>query len=282
MHSGIVIDIDPVLFAAGPVIIRWYGVMISIGIVAGAVLGMREARRRGISEDDILYLLVWAVPAALVGARLFHVVDAWDYYLTYPLQILAIQEGGLAIYGGLIGGLLAGAWAARRKGILSLGLLDLAAPSLILGQAIGRIGCFVNGDHQGPPSDLPWATSYVHTGNVAPDSQPRQPAQLYEMLYDLAILGLLMFLRPRLKKDGILFALYAALYSFGRFWISALRGDALFLAGLKEAQLISVVTFLVAVPVMVYIWRRPAAQTSAESRVLSAERTEDSALRTRD
>lgn len=257
MHSGIIIDIDPILFSSGPITIRWYGLMISAAIIAGGLLGIREARRRGISEDDALYVLIWAIPAALIGARLFHVIDAWDYYTTYPLQILAVQEGGLAIYGGLVGGMLGGAWAARRKGILSWKMLDAAAPGMILGQAIGRIGCFINGDHQGPPTNLPWATSYVNPGTLAPDSEPRHPTQVYEMLYDLAVLGLLLLLRPRLRRDGVLFAIYAALYSFGRFWISALREDALFLAGLKEAQVVSVVAFLVAVPVMFYLMRRP-------------------------
>ncbi len=263
MHSGIIIDINPVLFASGPVTIRWYGVMISVAIIVAGLLAIREAKRIGISEDEVLYVLVWAVPAALAGARLFHVIDAWDYYITYPLQILAIQEGGLAIYGGLAGGLLAGAWAARRKGILSWKLLDIAAPSMILGQAIGRIGCFINGDHQGAPANLPWATAYVNPGSLAPDSEPRHPTQVYELLYDLAVFALLIALRPRLKRDGMVFALYAALYAFGRFWISALREDAPFLMGLKEDQVISVLAFLVAIPLMVYLWRRPT-QRSAE------------------
>jgi prolipoprotein diacylglyceryl transferase len=256
LQPGITIDIDPVLFAVGPVVIRWYGLMISTAIIAGVLLAIREASKRGFLEDDILYIALWAIPAALVGARLFHVIDAWDYYSTYPLQIVAFQEGGLAIYGGLVGGLLAGAMAARHKGILSWRLLDIVAPSMILGQAIGRVGCFVNGDHQGPPSTLPWATSYIHPGNLAPDSQPRQPAQLYELLYDLLLFGLLLLIRRRVRQDGILFTVYAAVYSFGRFWISALRGDAAFLMGLKEAQVVSVVAFAVTVPLMVYLWRR--------------------------
>lgn len=255
MPAGITIDIDPVLFTAGPLTIRWYGLMISLAIVVGVGLAMREAARRGIPEDDILYVALWAIPGALLGARLLHVIDGWEYYVTYPLQILAFQEGGLAIYGGLLGGIATGGFAARRRGLLSWKLMDIAAPSLILGQAIGRIGCFINGDHQGPPTNLPWATSYVNPRTLAPDSLPRHPAQIYELLYDLAILGLLLFLRPRLRRDGILFLLYAALYSFGRFWISALREDAPFLLGLKEAQVVSVATFLLAIPLLVRIWR---------------------------
>ncbi len=265
MHTGIVIDIDPVFFSAGPVTIRWYGLMISIAILSGVLLAIREASRRGISEDDILYVTLWGVPAALIGARLFHVIDALDYYSTYPLQILAVQEGGLAIYGGLIGGLLAGALAARRRGLLSWGLLDIAAPSLILGQAIGRVGCFINGDHEGTPTNLPWATSYIHPGNLAPDSQPRQPAQLYEMIYDLLLFGLLLLIRRRVKSAGVLFGIYVAVYAFGRFWISALREGAPFLAGLKEAQVISIAALVVAVPLTIYLWRQPVHVASSGS-----------------
>lgn len=264
LSDGIVINIDPVLLAAGPVVIRWYGVMMSAAILAGVFFGMSQARKRGISEDDALYVVLWAIPSALIGARLFHVVDAWQFYVTYPLQIFAFQEGGLAIYGGLVGGVAGGVWAARRKGLLSWGTLDLAAPAMILGQAIGRVGCFLNGDHQGPPANLPWATSYVHPGSLAPDSQPRHPSQLYELFYDLAVFSLLLVLRKRLRADGMLFTIYAALYSFGRFWISALREDAPFLLGLKEAQLISVVTFLLAVPLMVYLSRRPRTTVGVE------------------
>ncbi len=261
MPTGIVIDMDPVLFSAGPVTIRWYGLMISMALLAGIALAMREATRRGVSEDDLLFVALWSLPGAIVGARLFHVVDAWHYYANNPLQAFAIQEGGLAIYGGLAGGILGGALAARHRRILSWQLLDIAAPGMILGQAIGRVGCFINGDHQGPPTNLPWATSYVNPASLAPDSQPRHPAQLYEMLFDLLVLGLLLVLRPRLKNDGLLFGIYAALYAFGRFWISALREDAPFLLGLKEAQLVSVAVLLLSIPLMVYLRRRPATQT---------------------
>lgn len=262
MPAFITVDVDPVLLAAGPVTIRWYGVMISVALVLGTVLAVREAARRGIHENDLLHVTVWAVPFGLLGARLFHVVDAWKYYATYPLQILALQEGGLDLYGGLVGGIAGGLWAARQKGLPSWKLLDVAAPSLILGQAVGRVGCFINGDHQGLPTSLPWATSYVNPASLAIDSTPRHPAQLYELLYDLVVFALLLALRPRLKREGLLFLAYAALYSFGRFWISAFREDAPFLTGLKEAQVISVAVLLVAMPLGVYLWRRPPLSTA--------------------
>lgn len=269
MPATITIDIDPVLLALGPVTIRWYGLIMSVAILAGVLFGIREGSRRGFSQDDLLYVVLWAVPFAFVGARLLHVIDGWEYYAAHPLQIVALREGGLAIYGGLLGGLAGGALAAGRKHLLSWKLLDVAAPAMILGQAIGRVGCFINGDHQGYPTRLPWATSYVHPGSMAPDSLPRHPTQAYELLYDLAVFALLLLLRDHLRRDGVLFTVYAALYAFGRFWISALREDAPFLLGLKEAQVISVVVLVVTLPLMVHLWRQraPGAENaqSAES-----------------
>jgi phosphatidylglycerol---prolipoprotein diacylglyceryl transferase len=265
LSSGIVIDIDPVLVTFGSFAIRWYGLMMSLAILAGVALAMRRARAAGISEDDTLYVVLWALPSAFVGARLLHVIDAWQYYTTYPLQILAIQEGGLAIYGGLLGGVAGGALAARRKGLLSWRTLDVAAPAMILGQAIGRLGCFINGEHQGHPADLPWATSYIHPGAMAPDSLPRHPAQMYEFFFDLAILGLLLLLGRRVKRDGVIFTLYAALYSFGRFWISSLREDAPFLLGFTEAQVVSVAVFFLAFPALLVLSRRNSRAMATEA-----------------
>jgi len=239
-------------------VIRWYGVMISLALVIGLALAMREAGRRGIAQEEIVHIALWAVPFGLLGARLFHGIDAWKYYATYPLQILALQEGGMALYGGLIGGVAGGLWAARRRGLTRWRLLDVAAPSLIMGQAIGRVGCFINGDHQGFPSTLPWATSYVNHASLAIDSMPRHPAQLYELLYDLALFSLLLILRPRLGREGLLFLIYTTLYALGRLWISAFREDAPFLLGLKEGQLISVAVLVLAISLAVHLWRRPA------------------------
>lgn len=266
MPAKITIYIDPVLFTAGPVTVRWYGVAMFVAILVGVALALREAGRRGYSRESVLYVALWAVPFGILGARLLHVIDAWEYYATQPLQIPNMYQGGLSLYGGLLGGLAGGALAARRRGILSWELLDIAAPSMILGQAIGRVGCFINGDHQGSPTTLPWATSYVHPNSTALDSVARHPTQLYELTYDLAVFGLLLLLRGRLKWHGALFALYAALYSLGRFWISALRVDPHLLLGLREAQLVSAAILLIAVPIMILLQRRAAANSSPPPR----------------
>ncbi len=261
----IAVDIDPVLAVVGPITIRWYGLAVSLALVIGTIITLREAARRGIPENDILFVILWSIPFGFLGARLLHVVDAWKYYATYPLQILAFQEGGVALYGGLICGVAGGIWAARRRKLPAWRLLDITAPGLILGQALGRLGSFINGDHQGLPTDLPWATSYVNPASLAIDSAPRHPAQLYELLFDLVVFALLVTLRPRIKWEGGLFLAYAALYSFGRFWISALRDDTPFLFGLQSAQLISLVIFFTVIPLAIYLKRKPLGVASYES-----------------
>ncbi len=252
--TGIVLPFDPIIVQIGPFVLRWYGLMIGLGVIAGVWLGMREMARRGISLDHATNLATWAVPAGFVGARLFHVLDALPYYLANPLKIIAINEGGMAIYGGLIGGVLAGYVYAKKHDLPIGKLADAAAPGMILGQAIGRVGCFINGDHQGLPANLPWATMYTNPNTVVPDfGVPRHPTQVYELLYDLLVFGIIWRLRSRIAVDGVLFWIYASLYSFGRFWISFLRLDAEFLFGLKEAQLVSLVIFLVGVPFTLYL-----------------------------
>jgi len=255
--SGLVLPIDPIIAQIGPLVLRWYGLMIGLGIVAGVFVGAKEAQRRGIVLDEAVNLATWAVPLGFVFARLFHVLDALPYYVANPAKIIAINEGGMAIYGGLLGGVLGGYLYAKTHNLPVAKLADAAAPGMVLGQAIGRIGCFFNGDHQGLVTSLPWATQYTNPNTLVPDfGIPRHPTQVYEGLYDFAVFGLLWWLRGRITVDGVLFWIYAALYSFGRFWISFLRLDADFLFGLKEAQVVSLITFMIGVPIILYLLGR--------------------------
>jgi phosphatidylglycerol:prolipoprotein diacylglycerol transferase len=255
--NGLFLPIDPILVQIGPFVLRWYGLMIGVGIVAGVYVGAKEAARRGIPIDEAVNLATWAVPLGFVFARLFHVLDALPIYLANPIKIVMINEGGMAIYGGLIGGVLGGLAYAKTHNLPVGKLADAAAPGMALGQAIGRIGCFFNGDHQGTTSSLPWATAYMNPNTLTPDfGNPRHPTQVYEGLYDFAVFGVLWWLRTRITVDGVLFWIYATLYSFGRFWISFLRLDADFLFGLKEAQVVSLLTFMVGVPMILYLLGR--------------------------
>ena len=146
----------PIAFQLGPFAVRWYGILMATAIVVGMWLAHRQARREGLPADDIVSAGQWAVLAGLVGARLYEVVFNWDYYGQYPSKIIAVWEGGLAIHGGLIVGPLVGAWLAYRWRLPVRRALDVAAPSLAIGQAIGRWGNFFNEEAFGEPTSLPW------------------------------------------------------------------------------------------------------------------------------
>lgn len=252
----ITIGIDPVIVSFGHFGIRWYSVMIAIAIITATIVGLREARRRGIADDDVYSFLTWVIIAGIVGARLFHVIDKLDYYLVNPAAIIAFQEGGLAIYGAVIGGLVAGVTYARYRGIPVGKLADASAPAIILGQAIGRIGCMINGDVFGKPADLPWAVAYTHPNSLAPQlGVPAHPAAAYEMLWDLVVFCVLWRLRTSRLASGTLLLLYFALYSFGRFVITFFREDTLVFMGLSQAQVIALGTIIVAAPLAVLINR---------------------------
>ncbi|MPZ13325.1 MAG: prolipoprotein diacylglyceryl transferase [Chloroflexi bacterium] len=263
--TGIVLPIDPIIVQVGLFVLRWYGLLIAVAIVAGISVGAREAERRGVEHAQAITLALWAVPVGLVFARLFHVIDALPYYLVSPQDVVAIEDGGMAISGGLIGGVMAGVVYARTKSLPIVKLADAAAPGMILGQAIGRVGCVLNGAHQGLPASLSWATMYTNPNTLVPDfGVPRHPTQAYEGIYDLAVFGFLWWLRTRTAVEGLLFWVYATLYATGRFWISFLRLDAELLFGLKQAQVVSLVTLIVGVPIILTLLIRSAHTTPSQ------------------
>lgn len=261
--SGIVIDINPVAFSIGPVPLTWHGIFSALAIVVGFALTLPEARRRGLDEDQVYTLGLWAVFAALIGARLFHVVDHWDFYAANPIAILAFTNGGLSIYGGLLGGFVVGGIYAWRTRLPIRSTFDSAAPALILAQAVGRIGCLINGDVHGAPADLPWAITYVHPDALAPRlGVPGHPYPLYEIILNLVVFGILWRLRTRLTAPGMLFLIYAIFYALIRLFLSFVREEAVVLWGLQQAQVIGLGGLLLAVPALIYLaWprRRPAA-----------------------
>src|SRR5216110_372164 len=234
-----------IAFEIGPLVIRWYGILMATSIVVGLWLAYRQAKREGLPADDIIACGQWAILAGLVGARLYEVAFNWDYYGRYPWKIVAVWEGGLAIHGGLILGPLVGAWLAYRWRLPVLRGLDIAAPSIALGQAVGRWGNFFNEEAFGTPTDLPWKLY------ISPPHRPLQFAQeeffhptfLYESVWDfLVFIVLVAVFRKRLERaPGALFLTYLGLYSVGRFLTEALRTDALMLGPLRVAQLASLV-----------------------------------------
>jgi len=246
----------------GPLSIRWYGILMATAIGIGFWLAHREAVAQKLPADDILKAGQWAVVFGLVGARLYEVAFNWDYYGQHPEKIIAVWEGGLAIHGSLILGPLVGVWLAWRWRLPVLRALDVAAPSIALGQAIGRWGNFFNEEAFGRPTNLPWKL-YISPPHRPPEfagSAYFHPTFLYESLWDLGVFAALVFwLRPRLRdRPGALFFCYLGLYSVGRFAIESLRLDSFWLDGFRVPQLASVAGVIAAIAGLALSSRRRA------------------------
>lgn len=247
----------PVLVEIGPITIRYYGLMYVIAIGVGFFLLVREARRKEIpvTAESLLDLLLLTVPIAIIAARLYYVVFNWDYYGRHLVDILKIWQGGLAIHGGVLGGVLAVYFYSRHKRIPFWALTDALAPSLILGQAIGRIGNLMNGDAYGVPTTLPWGI-YFPVDTPAGMKYPgmaTHPSMIYEMILNLMIFAYLWAIRRRGYRDGFSTAMYFILYAVVRSLVSLTRGDDLFVGPIRAPHLISAV-FVVIFGLL--IWRR--------------------------
>jgi len=240
--------LHPVFVEFGPISIRFYGLMYVIGIVLAMLMLPREAKRKGLplSDDAVANFVLLLVLGGIVGARLYYVAFNWNYYGANPSQIPAVWRGGLAIHGGLIGGLLAGVWFARRHQIPLWRLGDTIAPNLILGQALGRFGNFMNGDAHGVPTDLPWGMMFALETPAGAQfgATPLHPVMLYDMAINLGIFAVLWKLRTRPFRDGFLCGLYVLLYSAGRFVVELFRADSLMLGPFRAAQVVSLLAIL--------------------------------------
>ncbi|WP_027847449.1 prolipoprotein diacylglyceryl transferase [Marinococcus halotolerans] len=257
--------IDRVAFEVGSVPIYWYGILIGLGALLGYVLASYEAKKRGLPDDIFADLLIFAIPISIIGARLYYVIFEWGYYDQNLGSILAVWEGGLAIHGGLIGAVLTGIVFSKVKRVSFWKLADIAAPSLILGQAIGRWGNFINQEaHGGEVSrsflerlQLP---EFI-INQMYIEGAYYNPTFLYESLWNIAGFFLLLGLRRVNLRRGELFLTYVIWYSFGRFFIEGMRTDSLMLFDtIRVAQLISVLLILGAVSLIVYRKRAGLAQ----------------------
>jgi phosphatidylglycerol:prolipoprotein diacylglycerol transferase len=247
--DGIVVAIDPVLFELGAFAVRWYGLMIAAGIALGVLVALREARRLGVSEDATYSCALWGTLGGLAGARLFHVVDRTDFYLQNPAAALAIQQGGLAVWGAVVGGVAAGALYCRLAGLPIRLMAEVAAPGLLLGQIVGRLGGLINGDAYGAPFDSPWSLIYVHQAALIPDlGEPTHPYPLYEMLWNALVLGAIWRRRRLPHRQGTVFLAYLVLYALGRFALGFVRQETIVLFGLQQGQLIALPVIALALP----------------------------------
>src|SRR5919206_2648747 len=228
---------SPVIFQVGPFALRYYGVCIALGIIAATWLTGRELARKGYDSALALDALFFVVPLGFIGARLYHVVTDYELYADDPFPgVFEVWNGGLGIYGAVIGGFIGILLFARIRGISPLVLADAAAPGLVLAQAVGRWGNYFNQELFGRPSNLPWAIEISPENRPVgfKDAETFHPTFLYESLWDLLVALVLLFVARRFSerlKNGDIFLLYVCLYSVGRFFVETLRIDPAFLIG---------------------------------------------------
>ena len=219
---------DPFLFKAGGLQVRWYGLLLAVGVLVAGWIARREFRRRGLDPELAYSIAVWVVPLGLAGARLYHVVTDWAAFSGHLIDMFKIWKGGLGIYGAVLGGMLGVLIGVRRVRLPFWVVADCIAPGLILAQAIGRWGNYFNQELYGKSSSLPWAVKIDHPQLPYHEGQTFTPTFLYESLWNLLVFGaLLWFVRRfwRRVPAGTVFALYGTLYSLGRIWVESLRID---------------------------------------------------------
>jgi len=251
------IDIDPVAFTIGAREVRWYGILVALAIGAVILWGYTHINPLGKQGKLPVPPDFNVIPAGIIGgmagAKLVHIWERLPYYIQYPEQ--AFSGGGLAIYGGVLGATL-GIWiyirfTRRQQKNLHFGYYsDIIAPGIILGQAVGRIGCTINGCCYGTPTPdwLPWSVVYTHPNSYAPLNVPVHPTQIYEIIFALIGFGILLKLRKRLKPiEGALFFVYLIIYSAWRIGVGFLRSAEAYFFGLSQAQIISLVVLVISI-----------------------------------
>ena len=246
------INVSPIAFTIFGVSIRWYGVMVALAILVLVLWVLWQVKRgANVSYDRVLTAALVGIPSAIVVSRLIHVADKWEYYIYNPGQIFGLSGlAGLTIWGAVLGAAL-GVWVYSKFSDFEFGYFaDFTAPGIILAQTIGRVGCTLNGCCYGDKTDLFCGIVYTHPESYAPLGVAVHPTQIYEIIYLLIMLVVLLSLRGRLKPDGSIFLTYLSLYSLWRIGIGFLREGSPFLFGLHQAQVIGIVVLAIAIPIM--------------------------------
>lgn len=271
--------------------IYWYGIFIGLGVILGVLLALHEAKRTGQNPDTYLDFIIYAMIIAIIGARLYYVIFSWDFYSQHPEKIFAIREGGLAIYGGIIGGVLTAIVYSRVKKKSFWVMADTMAPSLILGQMLGRWGNFFNKEAFGGFTDNLFAMRYqlsqVRASDVTPnilqnlvtvngvDYIQVHPTFLYESMWSLCVFIILLILQRKKKFDGQVCATYFFGYALGRVWIEGLRTDQLCIGNVPVSQALSAVLIIASVVLYVYCKKKAAVVPVTEGANAETEQKEE-------
>ena len=248
----------------GPLALPTYGILLVLGMLAGLWVVSRQARKTGLSPETITDMAVYAIIAGLIGAKVLLLVVEWPYYSRNPRELLSLFQSGGVFYGGLLGAIPVAFWYARRHQLDGWKTADVLAPGVDVGQAVGRLGCFMAGCCYGKPADVPWAVTfsdlYANRNVGTPLDTPLHPTQIYESIACFLIFGFLLWMAPRKKFHGQVVLAYVFLYAVARFIVEMYRGDAVrgFVLGgrLSTSQFIAVLMVVAAALVLPWLWRR--------------------------
>jgi len=233
---------NPTAFTVFGIDIQWYAVIITSAMIIGVLFSIKDGEKQGFVGDHLLDLMLVALPLAIIGARAYYVIFNFEIYRDNIINIFNIRQGGLAIHGGLIGGFLGGYIISIKKKFNIFKVADVISPYLILGQAIGRWGNYINQEAHGGPTDLPWG--------IMVDGVKVHPTFLYESIWNIMVFFLLKKISKNKKYDGQMAATYLILYSVGRFFIEGMRTDSLMVGPLRTAQVISILLILLGASIM--------------------------------
>ena len=286
-NLGITVDPNPVAFTVFGKDIYWYGIIIALGFLLAVIYMMRRAPVFGLTQDDVLDEVLWAVPIGVICARLYYCIFYWELYADNPISILYIWEGGLAIYGGVIGGAITILVVSRVKKIKTGTMLDIAAMAVLIGQIFGRWGNFMNREAHGTVTDSFFKMGLVDASGAV---TYYHPTFLYESVWNLVGFLALHFLTKKRKFDGQIFLSYLTWYGLGRVWIEGLRTDSLYLfsTGIRVSQLVAALCVVIGGgalafmlikrkpdPAQLYVNQKAAREAEAAQEDAEAEKSEN-------
>ena len=255
-NLGLKFNINPVAFEIFGWEIHWYGIIIALGLVLAVIVANSLAKKEGLPKDTILDVVLVSVPSAVAGARLYYVLFNLDYYLSNPSEIVKIWEGGLAIYGGIIGAVVASFIYCKVAKVSFRKVADVGAIGLLIGQTIGRWGNFVNGEAYGGPTDAVWKM------DIYGKAMGVHPTFLYESVWNLLTLVILSLLYKKKRFDGEIFLSYITAYGIGRFMIEGLRADSLMLGGVRISQFVALACVITGLILLIKEYKKYAKKPS--------------------